>query len=264
PAQTSDVQLVGGPRRGSCCPPPTCVCPEPSVVTPPTTTPPTTTPPTTTPPTTVPPSVTAPAEEPALPSLAAGVQGGRGIAFGSYIDSALIRNQLRFRFDAAYDDNRPDRAEFFYAKCGCFRGAPGPPLAERSVDYQDISLYGEVALMPRVSVFLEAPIRFLNPEVNDNTSGFADMNVRAKVALVSTPEQVLTFQFRTYIPTGDADRGLGTDHVSLEPALLLWRQVTDQLYLEAELRDWIPIDGTDFAGNVIRYGIGFSYFILGE
>jgi hypothetical protein len=261
PAQTNNVELVGGPGR-SCCPPPACVCPQPTLVTPPTTQPGTATPGTT------PPSVTPPAEEPSLPTLAAGVQGGRGVAFGSYIDSALIRNEIRLRFDAAYDDNRPDRAEFFYAKCGCFAAlgqkAPGPPLPEHRVDYQDISLYGELALAPRASIFVEAPYRFLNPEDNANTNGFADMNIGAKLALISTADQVLTFQFRTYIPTGDSDRGLGTDHVSLEPALLLWQQVSDHLYLQAELRDWIPIGGTDFAGNVIRYGVGFGYFLIGE
>jgi hypothetical protein len=217
--------------------------------------------------------VTPPPEEtaapaPELPSLASGVQGGRGVAYSSnttYIDSALIRSQFRLRFDAAYDDNRPDRAEFFYPKCGCFPGAPGPPLAEKRVDYQDITAYLEGALAPHFSLFIEAPYRFLNPEVNGNTNGFSDINVGGKVALISTPEQVLTFQFRTYIPTGDADRGLGTDHVSLEPAFLLWQQVTNRLYLEAELRDWIPIGGTPgWEGNVIRYGVGVSYWVIGE
>src|SRR5262249_46094966 len=183
---------------------------------------------------------------------------------GGYIDSALIRSQVRVRYDTAYDDNRPDRAEVFYAKCGCFPGAPGPPLAGKNVDYQDITTYVEFALAPRFSVFFEAPYRFLNAEVNTDTNGFADMNVGVKAALISTPDQVLTFQFRTYIPTGDADRGLGTDHVSLEPALLLWQQLSDKAYMEAELRDWIPVGGTDFAGNVIRYGVGFSYFLIGE
>jgi hypothetical protein len=259
-AQTSDLELVSGPRRCPCYPPPNCCTPA-------------TTTPSTVPsvPSTTTPSTTTPTTEetaPTLPTLAAGVQGGRGIAFGSYIDSALIRNQLRVRFDAAYDDNRPDRAEFFYAKCGCFRAmgqrAPGPPLAETNVDYQDITTYLEGVLMPGFSAFVEAPVRFLNPEVNDNTTGYADMNFGFKAALISCPDQVLTFQFRTYAPTGDAGRGLGTDHWSLEPSLLLWQQLSNKLYMEAELRDFIPLDGTDFAGNVLRYGIGFSYFILGE
>jgi hypothetical protein len=267
-ASDASAQLFGHPR---CCPTyqePSCVPAEPSTT-------PSTTPPSTTPPSTTMPSTTAPSDElaSALPSLAAGVQGGRGVAFGSYIDSALIRNQLRIRYDAASDDNRPDRAEFFYAKCGCFRtasgptrdpNAPGPPLAETSVDYQDIMAYAEWAPMARFSVFIEAPVRFLNPEVNNHTDGFADMNAGVKLALISERDQVLTFQFRTYIPTGADHRGLGTDHVSLEPALLYWQEVSKQLYMEAELRDWIPVGGTDFAGNVIRYGVGLSYFVLGE
>ena len=41
-----------------------------------------------------------------------------------YIDSAIPATQYRLRLDAAYGNNRPTRAEFFYA-----RGAPlGPGL----------------------------------------------------------------------------------------------------------------------------------------
>jgi hypothetical protein len=184
---------------------------------------------------------------------------------GGYIDSALIGNELRLRYDSAYDDNRPDRAEFFYAKCGCFKAsgvdphAPGPRLPETSVDYQDISAYAEVALSNRLSGFVEVPFRFLNPDQNANTEGLADMNVGVKYAFIQSACRVATFQLRTYIPTGAASHGLGTDHVSLEPALLLFQRLTDNLTLEAELRDWIPIGGTDFAGNVLRYGAGLSY-----
>jgi hypothetical protein len=187
------------------------------------------------------------------------------VAYGSYIDSALIRTQLRLRYDAAYDDNRPDRAEFFYAKCGCFGpGAHGPALAETSVDYQDVTVYAEGAISPRLSVFVEAPVRFLNAEQNQDVGGYSDMNFGFKAALISCPDQVVTFQLRTYVPTGDSDRGLGNNHVTMEPALLYWQQLSDRLYAEAEFRDWVPIGGSDFAGNVIRYGVGVSYFLMGE
>lgn len=187
-----------------------------------------------------------------------------------YIDSAIPRTMFRERYDAAYKDNRPDRAEFFYAKCGCFRQnagaltdpkAPGPPLQETRVDYQDVSSYFEFAASDRLSGFVEVPLRFLNPEVNANATGIGDINVGVKYALIACADRFVTLQFRTYIPTGDAGKGLGTDHVSLEPAVLLYQRLTDQLTLEAELRDWIPIGGTDFAGNVIRYGVGLSYEI---
>jgi hypothetical protein len=61
------------------------------------------------------------------------------------------------------------------------------------------------------------------------------------------------------VPTGDADRRLGTDHVSLEPALLAFRRLSDRLRIETELRYWQPIGGTDFAGSIIRYGLGLSW-----
>jgi len=254
-AQTSEVEQTGCPPRCLCYPPPCCTTTAPAPAAGETT-------------------ANVPVEEamaaPSLPSLASGVQGGRGIAYGSYIDSALIRNQLRLRYEVANDDNRPDRAEFSYAQCGCFRlagidpKAPGPPKMETGVNYQDIRAYGEIAFLPRLSGFVEVPVRFLQPEQNNNTAGLADMNFGFKAALISCDDHVLTFQLRTTVPTGADSRGLGNDLVSLEPALLLWGQITDRLYLEAELRDWIPIGGTDFEGNVLRYGVGLSYFVLGE
>jgi Putative MetA-pathway of phenol degradation len=182
-----------------------------------------------------------------------------------YIDSALIGNVARFRYDASYDDNVPDRAEFFYGKCGCFRvlgadpRAPGPPQLEKRIDYQDLSVYLEGAATDRLSGFVEVPYRFLNPEVNANTSGIADMNAGFKFAFLSSEDQVVTFQFKTYLPTGDSERGLGNNHVTLEPGLLFWKRLSDGLVLEGELRPWIPIGGTDFEGDIIRYGLGLSY-----
>jgi hypothetical protein len=177
-----------------------------------------------------------------------------------YIDAAIPMTQVRLRFDAAYDDNRPDRAEFFYPKCGCFGGgAPGPPLPETSVNYQEISTYIEAAVNNRFSAFIEIPVRFIDPELNRVSGGLGDINAGFKWAFVAHDDRYLTFQLRTYIPTGDPGAGLGTDHVSLEPALLAYQQLTDRLILFGEFRDWIPIGGTNFAGNIIRYGAGLGY-----
>jgi hypothetical protein len=111
----------------------------------------------------------------------------------------------------------------------------------------------------RLSGFVEVPYRFLNPEINANANGLADINASFKVALVDSRDLAATFQFRTYIPTGDAARGLGTNHVSLKPALLAYRRLGERLGLEGELRYLIPIGGTDFAGDLFRYGVGLSY-----
>jgi hypothetical protein len=175
-----------------------------------------------------------------------------------YIDSALVGTQFRLRFDDTFNNRRPTRAEFLWAKAGPGPGRPGPPLLEPSVDYQEFTGYVEAALDRRCSAFLEVPFRLVNPTVDDNTAGLADINAGFKYALVSSPDLVATFQFRTYVPTGDADRGLGNHHVSLEPALLVWMPLADWLLTEAELRYWIPVGGTDFAGDIIRYGLGVS------
>jgi hypothetical protein len=177
-----------------------------------------------------------------------------------YLDLAIPINQIRLRYDAGSNFNRPDRAEFFYGKCGCFGfRAPGPLLPERSVDYQEATAIIELAPTNRFSAFIEMPYRFINPDVNANANGFSDLRVGFKAAMIAKPDEYLTFQFRTYIPTGDARQGLGTNHVSLEPSLLYYRKLSDRAVLFGQVGDWIPVGGTDFSGNVLDYGIGFGY-----
>jgi hypothetical protein len=174
-----------------------------------------------------------------------------------YIDPAFVFNQFRLRYDDAFGNNRPTRAEFFWARTG--PAGPGLPLPEKRVDYQDVSAYLEKVLCPRVSVFAEVPYRFLNPEVNANAAGLADMNAGLKWNFYADEERLLTFQFRTYMPTGDIRAGLSTGHASVEPALLFFQRLGANLALEGELRYWAPVGGTNFAGDVVRYGLGLGY-----
>lgn len=202
-----------------------------------------------------------------------------GTSDAGYIDGAIVRNQLRFRLDAAFDNPFPDRAEFFYAKCGCFTNGngPGPPLLETGVDYQELEAYLEYVFAPGVSGFVEVPFRSINPEANSNETGLSDVRAGFKYALIDNADRWLTFQLRAYFPSGDAIQGLGTDHFSLEPGLLYQRNF-DGLSVFGEFRTWIPFDTStqstltdvdldptleslpvDYSGTVTRYGIGFSY-----
>jgi hypothetical protein len=183
---------------------------------------------------------------------------------GGYIDSAIIGTNFRFRFDAAYNNPIPDRVEFFYAQCGIL-GGPGPPAIETGADYQEFVPYFEYAVSDYFSVFVEAPVRLINPEVNVNAGGFSDLNAGFKYAFIACPDEYLTFQLRIYTPTGQPDLGLGTGHVSIEPSILYFRRINECWTLQAEFRDWIPIsdsvtaNGDNFAGNVLRYGVGLGY-----
>lgn len=253
----------------NCCPPPPCpqIYGAPSVVMP------------TTPGA---PGVAAPdasaAAQPMSPSV--GAEGsslalsGSNVAMAApgYVDFAVPITQFRLRVDSAYGNNRPDRAEFFYGKCGCFAmlppndpardpNAPGPPLIETNVDYQELRPYFEYAFTTRWSAFVEAPIRFINPEQNANEAGFGNLVAGTKYALVACPDRYLTAQFLVSTPTADVDRGLGNELVGLEPGMLWFQQLTDRLALHAEVRDWIPIGGTDFQGNILRTGGAMSYVL---
>lgn len=202
-----------------------------------------------------------------------------GTSDAGYIDGAIVRNQLRFRFDAAYDNPFPDRAEFFYARCGCFTNGngPGPPLEETGVDYQEFEAYLEYALSSGFSTFVEVPFRFINPEANANASGLGDVRAGFKYAIIDDFDRWLTFQLRGYFPSGDGVQGLGTEHFSLEPGLLYQRNF-DGISMFGEFKTWIPFDTSkqdttsngglilgpaaldvDYSGTVTRYGIGFSY-----
>ena len=190
-----------------------------------------------------------------------------------YVDSAIVRTQVRFRFDAEYDYNRPDRAEFYYTTWQLFGGQnPNPPVGfpEPQLDRQAFWHYLEYALTNRLSVAIDVPYVLSNPLVNVNDEGFGDMEVSVKYAILQQCDQHLTFQLKNHIPLEDAtEHWLGTGHYSIEPGLLYNLQVNPCWTLEAELKDWISIDGAvnpfngeDYAGNVLRYGIGLGYNLI--
>ena len=180
-----------------------------------------------------------------------------------YIDSAIPWTQIRFRYDSAYEFLRPNRAEYFYAKPR--PSGPGLPFPERKIDYQELNVYGEMCLTDRWSLLAEMPLRFLNPEVNPNFSGVSDISVGGKYAFVMDNDFVASLQVRVTAPTGDAGRGLGNRHVSIEPGLLGWYRLNDRWGFEGELRYWAPVGGTDFAGDIMRYGIGvYHNLYLGD
>ena len=91
-----------------------------------------------------------------------------------YIDDAIVGTKVRIRFDAGMHIQAPDRAEFFYAKCGCYRdlvgpafdpNAPGPrPDIATDLNFQQFYVQAEYAVNPRVSVFGELPLRWLQPQ----------------------------------------------------------------------------------------------------
>lgn len=213
----------------------------------------------------------------------------RGSMVG-YVEDATIESKVRLRFDSALHDTAPDRAEFFYAKCGCYSGlpannpafdpdAPGPrPGAADDVNFRQLFLEGEFAVDTRVSIFGQIPIRWLLPQSFipgtggsfPNQTGFGDVRVGVKLGAVDSDVTAVTAKLQLYLPTGDAAKGLGTDHASVEPAMLFLQQLSDIVTLESQVGLWLPIGGAapvptsaegHFSGTVFFYGIGPSFTV---
>lgn len=207
-----------------------------------------------------------------------------------YIEDAMVGSRIRLRFDGAFDNPFPDRAEFFYAKCGCYQGlagiipgafdpdASGPGLGvPETVNFQQLYLNAEYAPHSRFSFLVELPVRWLQPQGFkavppfpgfSNQSGLGDVRAGVKAALVAAEDRDLTFRLHAYIPTGEASAGLGTDHVSVEPALLYHQKIGQRAAVESQIGMWLPAGGNvgvptagsgKFSGKVFFYGIGPSY-----
>jgi hypothetical protein len=198
----------------------------------------------------------------------------RGSMVG-YIADATVDNQIRVRFDAGFHSNRPDRSEFFYAQCGCNGpGGPGPIGTADDLNFQQLSIDAQYVVRSRVALLATIPMRFIRPQhffnsaaTFGNQSGLSDVRVGVKAAVVSADDMVLSAQVVGYFPTGDPRKGLGTDHASVETALLLHKQLSDRLALESQLSDWHPIggssaNGVSYTGDVLSYGIGPSFDLV--
>lgn len=212
--------------------------------------------------------------------------GRRRPSMVGYVGDGSIGSQVRFRFDAGFETTAADRAEFFYAKCGCYRGlpadhpaydpdAPGPgPGIAQEIDYRQLWVQAEYAMSGRASVYGELPIRWLSPQAFvpgtgtfPDASGLSDIRGGVKLALVASDTQFVTVQLQADAPTGDAEKGLGTNHWSFTPTLLYYQRLGDRVAVESQFGTVFPIDGSagiptagdeSFAGKVITYGAGFS------
>jgi hypothetical protein len=215
-----------------------------------------------------------------------------------YIDSAIIQSRVRVRYDNATGANEPGRAGFLYPTLGQgqdYAGGRGPNggvggggggggggAAGGDVDIEQISTYLEIAFRERFSLFIDVPVRFIGPitfgagsPFTDGTqSGAGDLSAGFRWGWIANPEEHLTFQLRTTVPTGRAAQALGTGNTTMDFSLLYDRKINDITRLFAEINDWQTLDAvqlTDTGGvgststgllnqdaNIMRFGLGLG------
>jgi hypothetical protein len=193
---------------------------------------------------------------------------GLAVQAPSFIDQAAPIDVFRVRADAFYNMLRPDRAEYFWQKQSYLNDATGstdahgPPVRDWKVNAQILSFYVEARISPEVSIFTNIPVRFTDPEFNLDHSGLGDVSAGIKWAFVLDSFRAITAQVTGTFPTGQPDRGTGSGEYLVEPALLWQEVLTDRLVVYAQVKDSIPIgQQTDFAGNILTYGLGGSFVV---
>jgi hypothetical protein len=193
-----------------------------------------------------------------------------------FVDAARPITQMRLRYDAGFDFQRPDRAEFFMAREAVNQQEPsgpctrhgfgrGPAWIASKVDYESLSLYTEAAT-GSAGISIEMPYVEIDPETSAispnpacGASNFGDMVIGTKALLLDCELLQLTSTFKTFIPVGNFTRGIGTGHISLEPGFLATLKLSSSCYLQAGTAYWISVGGDDlYQGNVWENHLSFN------
>lgn len=210
-----------------------------------------------------------------------------------FVDAARPVTQTRLRYEHDWNIHTPDRGEYFWAAprlpsvigpggmCALHGVGKNMNCIPDSVDTDELFVYTEAGT-GRFSAFVEMSYLSLDPHASAaiptvappgttladpitpccHESGFGDMNVGTKAMIIDCCLMQLTFQFKTYLPTGAFTKGLGTGHVSLEPSLLLGLNLSPNCYLQAQTSYWIPIGGDDlYQANVYHNHISLNHVL---
>jgi hypothetical protein len=171
---------------------------------------------------------------------------------------------MTLRYDHGWHMPFPDKGEFFWARADGKGKGPMPAIptiGQSPLSYRQLDMINEVAT-GAFSVAVETPYLQVSPEdkeVYKGASGFGDIVIKPKSLLLDCELIQFATEFNVYTPVGNFLKGLGTGHVSLEPAGLVSIKVTPETYLQGELAYRIPIGGdAAFQGPVLHYAASLN------
>jgi len=174
------------------------------------------------------------------------------------LDTAIGTPHIGMRFHADYGLSAPDRAGYYWAPHPLGPQTPPPPRVESNVDALDVVLRMELG-NEKMMLLTQYSMRSINPELNRNTTGVGDMVIGAKALMVDGKRLKVASVFRTYLPTGVQERGLGIGLTALEPGALARYCVSPRTYLFGEMKYWTPLGGVSgISGDVLTTGMAIS------
>jgi hypothetical protein len=179
-----------------------------------------------------------------------------------FIDSARPQTRTRFGWDYGPNMILADRAEYFWARSGRLGPSPSPYThIIPAFDYHQLTLYTEVG-KGGFSFFTSMPYRSLYLRDAGHEAGFGDVQIGTKSLLHDSPLLQVAFQMTTTIPSAQPNKGLGTGHLALEPAILLGLKLTRNDMLQGQLAEWIPLGGDpEYSGALLRWGLSWNRLV---
>ncbi|MGP0062568.1 MAG: hypothetical protein ACLQGP_03055 [Isosphaeraceae bacterium] len=166
-----------------------------------------------------------------------------------FADYARPRTVTRLRYDNLESMTRPDRNQFWIQGVVPTRNN-ARTITDPRARLQQFYVYQEAAGQ-RGSFFIEYPYRQINENYAPTQAGFSDLNFGIKSLMFDCELLQITFQFRTYTPTGNSMLNLGTGHFSLDPSILASLKLGPTTYFQGQWGNWIPLAGNqNLAGGV--------------
>jgi hypothetical protein len=173
-----------------------------------------------------------------------------------FADYARPRTVTRIRYDNLENMTRPDRNQFFMNSVTLQTNNPNNRLPSSRIfaRLQQVSLYQEAA-GERGSFFVEYPYRQINESWAPTQAGFGDVNFGVKSLLFDCEMLQLTFQMRTYMPSGNFQNNLGTGQFVVDPSILASLKLSSTTYFQGQFGNWTPVGGPSSI-NLSRQGTG--------
>ncbi len=163
-------------------------------------------------------------------------------AYASFVaDYARPRTVTRIRYDNLEDLTRPDRNQFWINQVTPNRNN-NFRIANPYARLQQLYFYQEAA-GARGSFFVELSYRQINQSYAPTQAGFGDMNLGTKSILFDSEMLLVSFQLRTYMPTGNFTSNLGNGQFALDPSILTSLKLSPTTYLQGQFGNWVPLGG---------------------
>jgi hypothetical protein len=160
-----------------------------------------------------------------------------------FADYARPRTVTRLRYDNLESMTRPDRNQFFLNSVNPTHNNARRVASNRLfARLQQFTVYQEAA-GERGSFFVEYPYRQVNSSWEPTQAGFGDVNFGIKSLLFDCEMLQVSFQLRTFMPSGNFTKNLGTGQFALDPSILTSLKLTPTTYFQGQFGNWIPLGG---------------------